>query len=235
MLEVLNQYRNLDALGILIRVIIALICASLLGLERSSKNRPAGLSTHIMVILGAMAASLTGHYIFLVKGIGTDVTRLGAQVIAGLGFLGAGTILLTNNKTVKGLTTEAGLWTTGIIGLAIGAGYYEGAVICIILVFLAEMYMGRFTKLFKKNTDVLLAVYYSDAKALDRVMKICTGHGNKVFRVNVKKNESGKIHALYTAVIKLHMPLHGNKEALFENIRKTDGVIKAECRQGKNR
>ena len=96
-------------------MILAFACGTVIGLERSYRNKPAGFRTHTLVCLAACIASLTGLYLYLIAHLPTDVSRIGAQIISGLGFLGAGTIVVTKRNTVKGLTTAAGIWTTGII------------------------------------------------------------------------------------------------------------------------
>ena len=130
--------REITFTSVLIRMLCALLCAFVIGIERSSKNRPAGFRTHMLVGIGSAAASLTGHYLYLNMHLPADVTRIGAQIITGLGFIGAGTIVITRRQTVKGLTTAAGLWTTGIIGLSFGSGFYEGGFIATGMVFLIE-------------------------------------------------------------------------------------------------
>ena len=129
MLTILNGLRDLSFWAILVRMLVAVLCGTLIGLERSSKNRPAGFRTHILVCLGAAVASITGLYLYLGLELPADISRISGQVVTGLGFIGAGTIIITKKMTIKGLTTAAGLWTTGVIGLAIGSGYYELGVL----------------------------------------------------------------------------------------------------------
>ena len=119
MITAFNGLRDINTVNILFRMVLAVLCGGLIGIERSAKNRPAGFRTHILIIIGATTASLTGHYIYLVMNLPTDMSRLPAQVITGLGFIGAGTIIVTGHRTVKGLTTAAGIWATAGIGLAI--------------------------------------------------------------------------------------------------------------------
>ena len=123
MFEFLNPLRELTTLSVGLRMVIAVLLGSVIGLERSAKNRPAGFRTHILVCLGAATAAMTGLFIVLKLGMLSDVSRISAQVISGLGFIVAGTIVVTKKMSIKGLTTAAGLWTTGIIGLAVGSGY----------------------------------------------------------------------------------------------------------------
>lgn len=105
-----------------------MILGGVLGIERGRKHRPAGFRTYMLVCLGTTVVMLTNQYVFEQFG-GGDPVRMGAQVISGIGFLGAGTIIVTGHNQVKGLTTAAGLWAAACIGLAIGIGFYEGAII----------------------------------------------------------------------------------------------------------
>ena len=113
---------------VLARVLLAMLLGGALGLERERKHRPAGLRTYMIVCMSSALVMLTGEYVFRLYGSG-DPTRLAAQVISGIGFLGAGTII-TTSRHVVGLTTAAALWASACIGLACGAGFYAGAVVC---------------------------------------------------------------------------------------------------------
>lgn len=119
---------------VLARVLLAMLLGGALGLERERKHRPAGLRTYMIVCMSSALVMLTGEYVFRLYGSG-DPTRLAAQVISGIGFLGAGTII-TTSRHVVGLTTAAALWASACIGLACGAGFYAGAVVCGVLVIL---------------------------------------------------------------------------------------------------
>lgn len=105
------DYREVTQLSIIIRVFAAITVGGLIGLERGAKNRPAGLRTYMLVCVGACLIMLTNQYIYQVTGAG-DPMRLGAQVVSGIGFLGAGTIIVTKHNQIKGLTTAAGLWAS---------------------------------------------------------------------------------------------------------------------------
>lgn len=231
MLTLLDSLRNYDLIGVLARTIIALICVTPIGLERTGKDRPAGFRTHVLVILGALVASMTGHYIFLGMGLPADVTRLPAQVVAGLGFLGAGTIILTKRNGVKGLTTAAGLWTTGVVGLAVGAGFYEGAVLCSILVFITEKYAGKLKKNVARNTGVRIRITYADPEVLDSAFKLCSKIGHKVSKMKVEKLEDG----LYQATVSVYLHLSMTKEEFEKEIKAIEGVKEAYCLEGTGR
>ena len=126
--------REVTLLAIVLRLICAVIIGGLIGLERGMKNRPAGLRTYMLVCVGSCLIMLTNQYLFQVTGSG-DPMRLGAQVVSGIGFLGAGTIIVTKHNQIKGLTTAAGLWAAAGVGLALGVGFYEAALTAGVLIF----------------------------------------------------------------------------------------------------
>lgn len=130
---------------VIIRTILVILCAGIIGYDRNVHGANAGLRTHILVCLGAMLAMTTGQYAFLYYGT-VDPTRIGAQVVSGIGFLGAGSIIMTHDNRIQGLTTAAGLWASACIGLAIGIGFYEGAIIGTVAVFFTERVMRRLSK-----------------------------------------------------------------------------------------
>ena len=127
MLSVFDGLRDVTTLSVFVRLACALICGGIIGIERSYKRRPAGFRTHILICIGAAITTLTSQYLYLNMHYFTDMARLGAQVVAGIGFIGAGTIIVTRRQRVKGLTTAAGLWTSACAGLALGIGLYEVA------------------------------------------------------------------------------------------------------------
>lgn len=138
---------------ILVKALLSVIIGSLIGSERARHGRAAGMRTHILVCLGAALTSMISLYVSSRFGIG-DVLRIPAQVISGIGFLGAGMIILKNNNVITGLTTAAGVWTTSIIGIAIGYGFYSGAVIGAVL-FLSAIVLFSKLERKKKSTEVI--------------------------------------------------------------------------------
>ena len=128
-------YREVTQLSIFIRVLTAIIVGGIIGLERGAKNRPAGLRTYMLVCVGACLIMLTNQCIYQATGSG-DPMRLGAQVVSGIGFLGAGTIIVTKHNQIKGLTTAAGLWASAGVGLAAGVGFYEATVTATVGIYL---------------------------------------------------------------------------------------------------
>lgn len=148
----LDYLRDLNFVSVALRLILSAVIGFCLGMERGRKHRPAGCRTYMLVCLGATLTMLLSQYenymlstrwydLAVEIGIRTDVSRFGAQVINGVGFLGAGTILVTGRREVKGLTTAAGLWASACMGLAIGAGFYECVILGAVLIFLSMRYL----------------------------------------------------------------------------------------------
>lgn len=123
-----DSLRDVTFYSVVLRIVVAVIIGGLIGLERGMKNRPAGLRTYMVVCVGACIIMLTNQYVYQVTDQG-DPVRMGAQVISGIGFLGAGTIIVTRRNQIKGLTTAAGLWAAAGVGLALGIGFYEVALV----------------------------------------------------------------------------------------------------------
>lgn len=172
----MEMIRGIGFAGIMVRMVLAVLCGGIIGLERETKRRAAGFRTHTLICIGAALTTLTSQ--FLVRnGFNTDPARLGAQVIAGMGFIGAGTIIVTSRRQVKGLTTAAGLWTSAIIGLGIGIGYYEAAIIAVVFVLLAELVLSKM-EYFIVSTARTMNVYveFADPKDLDRLVEIMAEH-----------------------------------------------------------
>lgn len=129
----------INLLSVSLRLLIAVVFGGIVGMNRAKTKHAAGFRTHILVCMGAAVVMMTNQYMIIGLGYQTDAARLGAQVITGVGFIGAGTILMRGDKDkkIEGLTTAAGLWASACIGLAIGIGFYGAAIIGGILVFLS--------------------------------------------------------------------------------------------------
>jgi len=155
-------------LHVLIRSVLAVLVGILIGSERARHGRAAGMRTHILVCLGAALTAMTGVYLSEVSGYGGDLTRISAQVISGIGFLGAGMIILKNNSKITGLTTAAGVWATSIIGIALGYGFYTGALLVTLLVFTSISLFSKFERS-RRNTEILY-VEIDDMYETNRIM-----------------------------------------------------------------
>ena len=127
--------------AVIVRLLCAIICGGVIGAERAMKRHAAGFRTYILVALGAAIAGFTNQYISeLVPA--SDMGRIGNGVVTGIGFLGAGTILVTSRNQIKGLTTAACLWACACMGLAIGIGFYSLTIIGFILIIIVLVFLN---------------------------------------------------------------------------------------------
>ena len=229
MFAFLDFVREMDLAAVAVRMVCAVLCGGLIGMEREFKRRPAGFRTHILICLGAAMAILTNLYLYQVMDLYTDIARLGAQVIAGIGFIGAGTIMVTKQQRVKGLTTAAGLWTAAIIGLVCGAGYIECAVFATCMVLLAELVLIRLEyRLARRVTDIRLYIEYAHSACIEPVLQSLKEQQAKINDLEITRltdeNEGHKYGALLSI---LPGKRHVGQE-LINGIAAMDGVLTVE-------
>ena len=148
------ELREVTNLAIVLRILLAVLCGGAIGLERGMKNRPAGMRTYMLVCVGSCLIMLTNQYIYQLTATG-DPMRLGAQVVSGIGFLGAGTIVVTRHNQIKGLTTAAGLWSAAGVGLALGVGFYEAAMVAGVAIFVVLTLLQKWDDQMHSKTRVL--------------------------------------------------------------------------------
>lgn len=168
--EFVNTLREFSLLTVVVRLLLALLLGGLVGLERERSRQAAGLRTHILVCTAATMTMLIGIFATEVMDFSTDPLRIAAQVVSGIGFIGAGAIMVRSGRHIKGITTASGLWCTAAIGLAVGAGFYEGAIICSIIVLIVMSLLKKLDKsLLFKNTDSYI---YFEIKGSDNVNQV---------------------------------------------------------------
>lgn len=217
---------NLYYFEMFFKLLLAAIIGGFIGYERQNSNRPAGLRTHILVCIGSALVMITSEYIFeIYKGAANlDPARLGAQVISGIGFLGAGTIL-RDGSTVKGLTTAAGLWAVSCIGIAIGIGFYFGGICAAFLVYI--------TLLLSKDWEVNF-----DSKNNSRKIRILAQNRPGIIadiEAKFAENEilirSIKLFPVNNNCLKISLfvkyPGSTSRERILNSLSKTEGIIKA--------
>ena len=222
MLSIFDSFRDITFGSMVLRMVLAMLCSGIVGLERSSKNRPAGLRTHILVCIAAATASMTGHFLYLNLHLPTDISRMGAQVISGLGFLGAGTIIVTSRQTIKGLTTAASLWATGIVGLAIGAGFYEGGIVTAVLILVVEHLFVNFGYEIRYLPEFSVSLSYDHRKALDAILRYCKDCGCAITDLQVT---SESVKPMYHAIISLRPNRNIDRDKIVEHISTSMDVI----------
>ena len=229
MLEFFDFSRDMSFLAISTRLCLAVICGGLIGIEREYKRRPAGFRTHILICLGAALTTMTSQYLFLERQLFTDMARLGAQVIAGIGFIGAGTIIVTKKQRVKGLTTAAGLWTSAIIGLVCGAGYVECAIFATLMVLFAELVLIRIEyKFARKSSDSNLYVEYARAECIQDILKSCRERSIKVTGLEITRLKDDNNNTRYHAVLSIHVSHNNSLKEFLNGLATMDSVISVE-------
>ena len=219
----IEQLREITYLSIIIRVCVAVGIGGIIGLERGMKNQPAGSRTYMVVCLGSCVVMMTNQYIYHVFQSG-DPTRLGAQVVSGIGFLGAGTILVTKNSRIRGLTSAAGLWASACIGLAVGIGFYEGAVVAGITVLLVMTIFRKFDNLVKKKSKYMrLYVNFDSTNALNSFMEQCKQDDITVNDAQITKLK-GEDHSEVIAMLAVKSRIKMDHSGMFACFAKMDGI-----------
>ncbi len=213
LIEALDYLRQLNIASVLLRLSLAMLCGGLIGLERGRKRRAAGFRTYMLVCMGAALTMLLSQYEFYMLntswaaiaaevGIRTDVSRFGAQVINGIGFLGAGTIIVTGQQQVKGLTTAAGLWASACMGLAIGAGFYECVAMAFLLIFLSVHVLSRIELRIVENArNMNVFVEFQSMDYIGDIINCIKSQDVQVYDVEIdhgQASKSQKPNALFT-------------------------------------
>ena len=228
MLSCLDPLRELTLLSVTVRMVLASLCGGLIGVEREYKRRPAGFRTHILICLGAAMTTLTSQYLYLYMHYYTDMARLGAQVVAGIGFIGAGTIIVTRQQRVKGLTTAAGLWTSAIVGLALGGGFYEGGILTTVLILLAELLFARLEyRMLENAPEINLYMEYTDKACLENILKLFRELNLKILNLEITR-PTGSEHHNACAIFSLRLNKRCRVEKLLADIHATQGVLSVE-------
>lgn len=158
MTEILQYLEEFNYISIFIRLSLAVLLGGIVGAERATKRQTAGVRTFAVVCLGAALAMVTNEYLAVRSGSAIDASRMAAQVISGVGFLGVGTIIVTGKNQVKGLTTAASLWTVATIGIAVGAGFIYGAFVGFMLIMLSVKVLQKVSR-YQENHNRILEIY----------------------------------------------------------------------------
>ena len=216
------ELREVTYLAVAMRIFAAVLIGGILGLERGMKNRPAGLRTYMLVCVGACVVMLTNQYIFQTAGTG-DPVRMGAQVVSGIGFLGAGTIIVTRRNQIKGLTTAAGLWSAAGVGLALGVGFYEAAIMGTLAVFIVIALLQKMDNKLHRRSKQLEAYIELSTISLGDFLRTMRESGIEVSDVQRESGEedSDGVRA-YVATLKGKK--RQNHTELMEKVLAISGV-----------
>lgn len=221
----------IDNADLAIRLLLSVLLGGLIGIERERKNHAAGLRTHILVCLGSCLIMLLSMYGFAAfadePNVRLDPARLAAQVITGVGFLGAGTILFTG-KAITGLTTAASVWVVMAIGLAVGAGFYMPAGLAAVLVLLILWGLNIVEKRYVKHHRECEIVVVADAHAhiVESLQKLLAERGAKLTRIRFGDETAATDGGLPLQHIRLHLMLPYREQllAVADQLHRLEGV-----------
>lgn len=194
-------FAGINIYSIILRLLLAVICAGIIGAERATKRHAAGFRTYILVCLGATVVMLTNQFIYETFNTG-DVGRMGAQVISGIGFLGVGTIFITSKNRIKGLTTAAGLWACACIGLSIGVGFYTLAILGTFVMAISLMVFPKIESFFTKRSRYLgLHIEFFSRTNVKDLMEFLRGENIKVLLITYNPSYANTGLSVYTIEI----------------------------------
>jgi len=207
---------------ILLRLFMMLFFSGLIGWERERLDKPAGFRTHILVGLGSTIIMIVSFSMAdLYPDMMPDVGRIAAQVVSGIGFLGAGTII-REGFSVKGLTTAASLWITAAVGLAVGVGFYLMAGMSTLLVFITLNYFNRWEKrISDRGEKKLYCLADESSHVLDEIANLLEKKEVKIQNIKI---ESSEFKEDRTAIFELKIPLHTEIEEINSSLLKIEGI-----------
>ena len=237
--QVWTSLRELNFASMMLRVLLAVLMGGFIGLDRERKHRPAGFRTYMLICLGAASAQILSQYLDLMLttrwasdlaqvGKPTDVGRIGAQVVTGIGFIATGTILVTERHEVKGLTTAACLWASACMGLAIGAGFYEGVIIGFALTVLVMKLVPLLEEPFlSRSLNMNLYVEMDNIENVGEVVSYLRAGRIQVFDVELGKIEhNGETHI--KGLFNIRLPHRFPHAELLASIALLDGIVAIE-------
>ena len=216
---ILDYLKDFNFVSILLRLALAMVVGGIIGFERGRHGSAAGFRTHILVCVGASITSLTSLYASLLLGLPGDIFRLSAQVISGIGFLGAGIILVRNNSTVSGLTTAAGMWVTATIGMALGYGFYEGALVGTAICVVTTTFL---TKLERKTKQSIH--FYAEIGSIGNVQRVIDEIGSILEKDLVLEVITAKSGILGNVGVNVTTTPRHSFESIRDAILKIDGI-----------
>ena len=225
MFEFLDPLREITTLSVFVKMFLAILCGGAIGIEREHKRRTAGFRTHILICLGACMTTMISHFMFSYLHLYTDVSRLGAGVVAGIGFIGAGTVL-RNGPTVFGLTTAATLWMAASIGMACGSGMYGVATLAtfasVLVLTLIRVFERKVLNCSSKNIRRLKVTLFCQQEEVDSIKDFMTENFKSVEALKIQKlfENPEKIKISMTVEIVSKKPI----QSLYKKVEKLKGV-----------
>lgn len=235
-MQAIEYFRELNFASVVLRILCAMAVGGIVGLDRERKGRAAGFRTYMLVALGAALTVMLGQYLGVMLetvwadkaaelGLKTDVVRFGAQVINGVGFLGAGTIIVTGRQQVKGLTTAAGLWASACLGLAIGAGFYECVFIGFVLILVCMKLLPKIED-FVTSKALNMNIYISmdSVECLGNIINCFKESNFRILDADIEKEEHATITQI-NAVFSVKMTERHPHTEILAKLSTLDGII----------
>ena len=216
--------QGMDDLAVIIRLVLATVCGSLIGWERVVRRHSAGIRTFALVSLGSAVATVLNLYVANLSGFDADVSRIPAGVVSGIGFLGAGTIIVTGRNQIKGLTTAASLWVASCLGMAFGAGYLSVGFACFVLVMIANLVLMRLTlQIGEYSRYVSMYIEVPEDGGIKKLRKTFAEMGYHISSINKTKDKtlSGDDTAL---MVELDFGKRHSHQKLFDELNELDFV-----------
>lgn len=230
-------FRELNFWSMMMRIILAMLFGGVVGMERERKGRAAGFRTYMLVALGAAITMIVSQYLdlmlktrlaedFAIVGQRTDVVRLGTQVISGVGFLAAGTILVSSKQEVTGLTTAAGLWASACVGLAVGAGFIECVAVSFLLIVLSIRVLPSIESLIlNRSRNMLIYVETENILQLSGVVNFIKREDIRIFSLEIDREEEESLESV-TALLDICLPIQLYHAELVAALSALDGVMR---------
>ena len=235
-MQTIEYFRELNFVSVVLRILCAMAVGGIVGLDRERKGRAAGFRTYMLVALGAALTVMLGQYLCVMLstawadkvselGLKTDVVRFGAQVINGVGFLGAGTIIVTGRQQVKGLTTAAGLWASACLGLAIGAGFYECVFIGFVLILVSMKLLPKIEDFVtSKATNMNIYISMDSVECLGNIINCFKESNFRILDADIEKEEHATITQI-NAVFSVKMTKRHPHTEILAKLSTLDGII----------
>ncbi len=210
--------------SIAFRLFLSIILCGAIGMERGLRNRPAGFMTYLLVGCGSALIMITNQYIATIY-TNVDPTRMASQVVSGIGFLGAGTIITTSKNEIRGLTTAAGIWAAAAVGLAVGIGFYGGAIIGSIFIIFSLMYLKKIDLYIKTHAKTMeIYLEYNEEFSMQNLSLYTEQSQFEIFDM-----EAGKIKTLTgefgTLTFDVNFHHKVNHIKIIEEIRQLPGIL----------
>ena len=221
--SIIDYLHEVNLVSMLVRFAIALLGGGIIGMSRGKRQHAAGLRTHLLVCIGAASVMMTSLYQAQNLGVPGDAFRMPAQVVSGVGFLGAGSILVTGKRHVTGLTTAAGLWASACMGLAAGAGFYEGALMMCILIYIVLVSLNKLDSTHVKASRVMnVYVELKSGVPLSALLRAVKSLGIQINDIQDIGSRSAETHG-YILELEIMRPELGHVEAA-EQVAKIEQV-----------